>query len=116
MLKGPYFIRQGLLRVSGKAILTGSQGRGWLPNHLRAPFMAFFIFGRLSISACLSSSMWAGLIVPESGSERERHQFFPAQCANEMSAFPFASDVPPLLCNQCKRGTPCRDKCLREVL
>ena len=36
MLKGPYVIRQGLRGVSGKAILMGSQGRGWLPNHLSA--------------------------------------------------------------------------------
>ena len=33
MLKGPYFIHQGLQAVSGKAILMGSKGTGWFPNH-----------------------------------------------------------------------------------
>ena len=36
MLEVPYFIRQGLRGVSGKAILMGSQRRGWLPNHWSA--------------------------------------------------------------------------------
>ena len=38
--------------------------------------MAFFIFERLLISACLSNSMWAGLVMPGWGSERERHRPF----------------------------------------
>ena len=38
--------------------------------------MAFFIFWRLLISACLSSSMWAGLVMPGFGSERERQKPF----------------------------------------
>ena len=36
MLEVPYFIPQGLRRVGGKAILMGSLGRGWLPNHSSA--------------------------------------------------------------------------------
>ena len=38
--------------------------------------MACFIPGRLFISACLSSSMWAGLIMPGWGSERYCHKLF----------------------------------------
>ena len=38
--------------------------------------MAFFIFERLLINLCLSSSMWAGLVMPGWGSHRERHILF----------------------------------------
>ena len=41
-------------------------------------------------------------------------QTFWNQYANEMSAFPFVSDVPPLLRKKCKGGGgSCRDKSLR---
>ena len=36
--------------------------------------MAFFIFERLLISACLSSSTWAGLVLPGWRSEREQEK------------------------------------------
>ena len=36
MLRMPFFFRQVLRGVSGKAILMGSQGRGLLPNHSSA--------------------------------------------------------------------------------
>ena len=42
--------------------------------------MAFFIFGRLLISARLSSSMWADLVMPGWGSERECHRFLGPVC------------------------------------
>ena len=37
MLKGPYFIRQGLQGMTGKAILMGTQERGLLRNNSSAP-------------------------------------------------------------------------------
>ena len=115
MPKGPYFMRQGLRGVSGKAILMGSQGRGWLPNYSSVPEMAFFIPGRLLISACLSSSMWAGLVMPGWGSEREHHKLFGTSVRMKCRRSPLLATCHHFCVIKVKGGGAGRDKCLHEV-
>ena len=113
MLKGQYFLRQGLRGVSEKNILMGYQEREWLANHWSASWMAIFIFERLLISACLSSSMREGLVMPGSGSERERHRLFGTSVRMKCRRSPLLATCHPCCVINVKGGGACPDKSLR---
>ena len=75
--------------------------------------MAFLIFERLLISLCLSSSMWAGLVMPGWGSQRERHRRFATSVQMKCRRSPLSATCHHCCVGNVKWGGACRDKSLR---
>ena len=77
--------------------------------------MARFIPGCLLISACLSNSMWAGLVMPGRGNERECHKLFGTSVRIKCRPPPFLVTCHHYCTINVKGRGPGRDKCLREM-